>query len=311
MGNSAPTQTSTHNTIPSQEPTTSHSQSTTSIKPTQQEEESLNSNVPTTLAPLEWSSNIIQSITATKQDDQDISQEQIISALRQALPPTEKFHSQWLLLYSSIRDGLSVATFQTKVINRGPFLIIIRDKLGHIFGGFCSQGLKKSNQFYGTSDSFLFSLSPTLKLYRPSSNSKNVNFMYFNMEADADKLYNGFGMGGQMNFFSLSLDEHFAHGTTRPGLATYGFSPILCGYDENQLNEYEFVTDAVEVISFPLTESQQLDLLYKQAQKNARNALQGDAAEDVFIMQTLGKVSENMGKKQNKTDDELLKTKDA
>ena len=55
----------------------------------------------------------------------------------------------WELLYSSNQHGQSYNSLLMRAAGRGPALVIVRDKQGHVFGGFASVPLQKSGQFYG------------------------------------------------------------------------------------------------------------------------------------------------------------------
>lgn len=151
----------------------------------------------------------------------------------------------------------------------------------------------------------------TLQVYRSSNH--NDNYMYFN-EGNEFNDYNGLAMGGRMNFFCLSLDRTFSRGTSRPDLLTYGSSPSLCTdvYDVDDapidLDQYHFIVDQIEVWSFPLSESQMLDIQFKLNQKQARLAfVKGDDA-DYFIMESAGKVGAGANfRVEQKTDEQKMK----
>ncbi len=65
--------------------------------------------------------------------------------------PTEASGAQevWELLYSSNQHGQSYHSLLMRAAGRGPALVIVRDKQGHVFGGFASVPLQKSGQYYG------------------------------------------------------------------------------------------------------------------------------------------------------------------
>ncbi|RKO82995.1 TLDc domain-containing protein, partial [Blyttiomyces helicus] len=72
----------------------------------------------------------------------------------------------------------------------------------------------------GDSSNFLFTLLPTLALYRPTS--YNTNYQYFNYAMAT--LPNGLGFGGQMEYFGLWIDASFesGHSKAHPRSSTYG-----------------------------------------------------------------------------------------
>lgn len=60
-----------------------------------------------------------------------------------------QLRSQWKLLFSSLQHGESFTTLCSRIINKGPSLLIVRDKKGHVFGGFASQSWNYKSQFFG------------------------------------------------------------------------------------------------------------------------------------------------------------------
>ena len=62
--------------------------------------------------------------------------------------PTD--HSkQWRLLFNSRTHGESFSTLQKYIMNRGPSIMIVKDKDGHVFGGFASESWTTKPNFYG------------------------------------------------------------------------------------------------------------------------------------------------------------------
>jgi TLD len=158
-------------------------------------------------------------------------------------------------LYTSASDGLSFNRLQNALLGYGgPTCIIIRavvdeyddnDDMDHddadhyteggIFGAVSASPWKESKDFYGTSDCFLFQLSPITAVYRPTSVARNVdsssknyttthkgttatgktkssgpNYMYCNPSARSkgyDGLAHGIGFGGTVDQPRLFLDE--------------------------------------------------------------------------------------------------------
>ena len=119
-----------------------------------------------------------------------------------------------------------------RAAGRGPALVIVRDKQGHVFGGFASVPLQKSGKFYGalvdrshrptkavpqrvtcicnrvklTSrrghasagdfHSFVFSLLPEFRIHKPSG--VNSNFQWTGV--GFSQLPNGIAFGGQVRY---------------------------------------------------------------------------------------------------------------
>ncbi|KAK3589313.1 hypothetical protein CHS0354_026970 [Potamilus streckersoni] len=144
---------------------------------------------------------------------------------------------QWRFLYSNTLYGDSYSQLVAHILEQGPCLIVIRDKDGHIFGGFISTSCKITSKFSGSSDCFLFTLSPKYGVY--TATGYNDNFFYLNQGVQT--LPNGLGMGGQLNYFGLWLDQSFIKGHSKavPKCTTFG-SPQLSG-------KQEFEVDTVEV----------------------------------------------------------------
>lgn len=66
--------------------------------------------------------------------------------------------ADWTLVYSINRDGVSMGTFFEKCKYWRYTLLVVRDTNNWVFGGFCCETWKKSTKFYGTGESFLFTL---------------------------------------------------------------------------------------------------------------------------------------------------------
>ncbi len=62
------------------------------------------------------------------------------------------------LLYSLSRDGISTLTFYENCKRYSSTLLVILDKDGYKFGGYCTEVWKKAGHFYGTGENFLFTL---------------------------------------------------------------------------------------------------------------------------------------------------------
>eukprot|EP01121_Diplochlamys_sp_Union-15-3_P020461 TRINITY_DN7993_c0_g1_i1.p1 TRINITY_DN7993_c0_g1~~TRINITY_DN7993_c0_g1_i1.p1 ORF type:complete len:161 (-),score=3.58 TRINITY_DN7993_c0_g1_i1:36-518(-) len=79
-------------------------------------------------------------------------------------------------LFSTSTDGTSLYTFYKKLEDVEPTLILIKDMDDYVFGGFCTQAWEVRPDFYGTGESFLFSLKPVFAVYRWTS--ANTYFMH-------------------------------------------------------------------------------------------------------------------------------------
>ncbi|NXS13116.1 TLDC2 protein, partial [Neodrepanis coruscans] len=81
--------------------------------------------------------------------------------------PSRLIQQPWHLLYSTGRDGFSLRTLYRRGGQQGsPALLLIRDTEAQAFGAFSSSPIRCSSGFYGTGETFLFSFSPELKVFR-------------------------------------------------------------------------------------------------------------------------------------------------
>jgi TLD len=70
--------------------------------------------------------------------------------------PSMMMTMDWNLVYSINRDGDSMGTFFEKCKDWKYTLIVVKEKNGWTFGGFCSEKWRSAIKFYGTGESFLF-----------------------------------------------------------------------------------------------------------------------------------------------------------
>ncbi|KAG9306222.1 hypothetical protein G9A89_016126 [Geosiphon pyriformis] len=142
------------------------------------------------------------------------------------------------LLFSSKRDGDSWQTFMNSFLYKGSTLIIVRDKDGHVFGGFAYQDWEVSPKFFGSEQNFLFTIKPRLRCF-PASAGYNENWQYLNVGMKT--LPNGLGMGGQLDYFALWINSDFVNGHSKA-------APLSTTYSNPQLSKQaEFKIDEVEV----------------------------------------------------------------
>ncbi|XP_052172864.1 uncharacterized protein LOC127788521 isoform X4 [Diospyros lotus] len=132
--------------------------------------------------------------------------------------------NEWKLLYHSTYNGLSFSTFLGNILNdKGPTVLIVKDKEGYVYGGCASQPWERHADFYGDMKSFLFQLYPTASIFRPTGANNNLQWCAVNFSSE--NIPNGIGFGGQVTHFGLFLSSNFDQGHTF-ACTTFG-SPCL------------------------------------------------------------------------------------
>ncbi|KAF9420469.1 hypothetical protein BGZ94_009109 [Podila epigama] len=140
------------------------------------------------------------------------------------------------LLFSSKLSGASFSTLLQKMTYQGPTLVIMKDEDGYVFGAYADQDWEQGPKFYGTDRSFLFTIRPKFRIYRPT----HVNNHYQYLDSGTKTLPNGMGFGGQLRYFGLWLASDFQSGQSaaEPYCSTYN-SPRLSKEQNFKLDEME------------------------------------------------------------------------
>ncbi|KAK9082892.1 hypothetical protein Scep_029363 [Stephania cephalantha] len=116
---------------------------------------------------------------------------------------------QWILLYSTLRHGISLRTLLRKSVDLpGPCLLIVGDMQGAVFGGLLEGPLMPTakRKYQGTNETFVFTtIYGQPRIFRPTG----VNRYYYMCLNDLL----AFGGGGN---FALRVDEDLLHGTSGP-----------------------------------------------------------------------------------------------
>ena len=73
-------------------------------------------------------------------------------------------------------------------------MVLVRDKKGHVFGGYAAEGWAKHGHFYGSALCFIFGLSPAVVRYGASG--ANGNMLWCGQ--GFSQLPNGIGWGGKV-----------------------------------------------------------------------------------------------------------------
>eukprot|EP00298_Acanthocystis_sp_HF-20_P018988 c22167_g1_i1.p1 GENE.c22167_g1_i1~~c22167_g1_i1.p1 ORF type:complete len:500 (+),score=148.28 c22167_g1_i1:18-1517(+) len=184
---------------------------------------------------------------------------------------------QWNILYRSPFEGKSLNQLFSRVQRLGPFVIVIRDSKGFIFGGFVSETMKKLPDFYGDPSCFLFTIEPKLHIFE--SSGMNTNFFYFNLGTKT--LPNGMGMGGQFGHFGWWIE----------GTCHTGKSEAALTYKNSCLSsEASFDVDWIEVWGCDIRQAESDD----EDEKGVDKVLN---KEDKFLLDLAGRTGyrENLG----------------
>jgi hypothetical protein len=134
-----------------------------------------------------------------------ILDESLLRVLMSHLPARAE-GSVWTLVYSSSLHGFSLRTLyrQTSGID-SPVLLVIKDATGQIFGTMQSSPIKKSDLFYGTGESYLFSFCGGFKKFSWTG----INNFF--TKGDNESLCFGASKGN----YGLWLDGDLYHGRTQ------------------------------------------------------------------------------------------------
>ncbi|KAG0172612.1 Restriction of telomere capping protein 5 [Apophysomyces sp. BC1034] len=251
--------------------------------------------------------------TVSTPDISDILDRMYCSFLSWCLPAKCLQNKEWNRLYSSSKDGFSMNRFESHVFKYpGPTLLLIHADITNsgiavdgyspsttiILGAFVSQPWKTGKQYWGDETCFLFELSPTFEVFRPTKR----NNQYVHCRNDF-----GIGFGGttslshpptkQTSSLILTLDN-----TLQKGCYMQNIYPPLPTF-ENSANRkslsYTFETINVEV--FGLGNNKARVLQEKEWEFEKREALrraglnirQSDNAIDKELLKMAGIIDEN------------------
>jgi len=114
--------------------------------------------------------NPIKSISLLNGPSEILDQDHI-EELRSEFPYRYK-NQNWQLLYSLSTHGCSFNTFFERTVGHEPFLMVIRTHKGESIGAFISNPLKKSKEYYGRGETFVFKTNPSLECFKWSKENK-------------------------------------------------------------------------------------------------------------------------------------------
>ncbi|WIA42767.1 hypothetical protein OEZ86_008708 [Tetradesmus obliquus] len=154
-----------------------------------------------------------------------VAQPAALAALAASLPPLHQ-GNPWLLIYSTARDGISLATMMRKAEKVAPSLLLVRDAGGAVFGAYVTDAWRYAPRFYGTGESYVFQLEPQRLMWGwvNTPTLRNDFFQYVSHE--------GIGVGGA-GHWAISLDEELLRGSSGP-CDTFA-SPCLASREEFEI----------------------------------------------------------------------------
>eukprot|EP01031_Cornospumella_fuschlensis_P024600 gene24600-29719_t len=128
-----------------------------------------------------------------------------MEAITMMLPPPQRT-KQWVLSYSLREHGSLLSTLLSNTLAHKdvPCLIVIEDSWGYVFGGYVASGLQEKKSYYGSGESFVYSVIPTLQAYKWTQ--KNNFFVLSHAE--------GLAMGGGGEGFAFQVDDELDTGVS-------------------------------------------------------------------------------------------------
>lgn len=147
--------------------------------------------------------------------------------------PLRHRHKKWVLLYSTLRDGISMQTLLRKAKGHAPTVLLVRDMSRNVFGAFCSESWRVSQRYFGTGETFVFRVDPDPAVWKwwwqKSSEQQNDFFQWGSPE--------GIAVGGAGGY-AIWLDSELCRGISRCSL-TFGNSCLA--------SREEYLVGAVEL----------------------------------------------------------------
>eukprot|EP01132_Coremiostelium_polycephalum_P007930 gene7930-9756_t len=135
------------------------------------------------------------------------------------------------IVFSSVQNGFNLRLLYEKCRDKSPLLVVIKSNSGAVFGFFTGDELKPNDRF-GLEETFVWSLSPQIHVYKPTG--KNENFIVM-----------------KHNYIAVGCSERGEHAVYLDSELN-GKTEFTETFDNPQLNPAspEFESVFVEVISF-------------------------------------------------------------
>ncbi|OTF82174.1 hypothetical protein BLA29_007705 [Euroglyphus maynei] len=125
-----------------------------------------------------------------------------------------------LIAFCSDENGNSLRTFYSLCGDNEPTIILIKTIKNQIFGAFCSSSWSKRlegnnrGQFFGTGQTFLFSIYPRIVKYDWVGKFKNANHLSPSQQLFISAKNDSFSIGGGGGHFGIYIDENLSRGET-------------------------------------------------------------------------------------------------
>ena len=162
--------------------------------------------------------------------------------------PYSKRLKKLSLIHSTKTDGYNLSYIYKKVKDTGPMIILIEGKpidpesntesvqnvTPHILGAYCGEEINLSEVYEGTTDTMVFSLSPTCKAFRWTKKND-----YFTLGKESLLSIGGGGDGP-----AISIDSNLYRGSSH-ACETFDNEP-LCGKSN------DFLISSIEIYTFKL-----------------------------------------------------------
>ena len=127
-----------------------------------------------------------------------------------------------VVLYSSCRDGFCLNSLYSKTDSfPGSIILLIKTTENEVFGSFCNESFagRRSSRFFGTGETFLFTLNPLMEKYSWTGSTS------FFINGTKDYLSIGSGNG-----FGLYLDDLLTRGRSEK-CYTFNNQPLALNGD--------------------------------------------------------------------------------
>jgi len=179
-------------------------------------------------------------LSVTVEGESQILDSFVLKELIQSCPESAKLYD-WTLKYSTSKHGIAMQTFYMNVKGTSTTILLVRDMKKCVFGAYCAEewmlnkhirSPKGTTRFYGTHESFVFTVTPIgeLNIYRAAR--LNTTFQ------SSSKIQISIGVGDDA---ALILRENFSKCDTYSS-STFN-SPPLVGSEK----AVDFDVDTVEV----------------------------------------------------------------